>query len=336
MIRSVWQQKGQLLGQLLSKTHRRLPMADARSAAKQAVTASVRKRMRFVKSRTQHFGSGGGVSPTSAVPVGSVPVPEPPRPIDRRQAVGDDGARYDARFTESPSGSMRRSASLDSLDVVLHAPPTNGEFARGPDGEPLPFDIGAADLIYPEKADREGSYPRAGGSRGSRETSASASSSRPSFGLGSGALVEEPQRMGVDEERALHMDDSGVEWPSMSSSSTDHVRPPIQLPSRFSLPCQPPDACPPPSKQTSPSLSRPSMGSRTSSSHPSTASRLTRDSASSIAADVDVSFASMGSLGRVLSDQSSGTFPRHRPVRRAGSGLNDDEKKRLLLGKAMD
>ncbi|GAA6043699.1 hypothetical protein JCM8097_007486 [Rhodosporidiobolus ruineniae] len=45
MIKSVWQQKGQLLGQLMSRTHRKLPLADARSAAKQRAVSAVRKRL---------------------------------------------------------------------------------------------------------------------------------------------------------------------------------------------------------------------------------------------------------------------------------------------------
>ncbi|GAA6011720.1 hypothetical protein JCM10207_004222 [Rhodosporidiobolus poonsookiae] len=44
-LKSVWQQKGQLIGQFLSATHRKLPLADARSAAKQRAVSAVRSRL---------------------------------------------------------------------------------------------------------------------------------------------------------------------------------------------------------------------------------------------------------------------------------------------------
>jgi hypothetical protein len=43
-IKSVWQQKGQLIGQLLSTAHRKLPLQDARSMAKQRAVSAVRNR----------------------------------------------------------------------------------------------------------------------------------------------------------------------------------------------------------------------------------------------------------------------------------------------------
>lgn len=221
MIRSVWQQKGQLLGQLLSKTHRRLPMADARSAAKQAVTASVRKRMKFVKSRTQHFGSG---SAASAIPAGSVPLPEAPKPIESHaQDVGGDPERPPR---SSPYNALRRSSSFDPFDGELHDLPINGEFAQTPGGEHLPFDIGVVGLIYPEREDRDGSYPR-GGSRDSKDTSSSKAADsigRTSLGLDRGALTEEPESMGSFDE--AHRPRPALDAPAdRSSSSPAQVRP---------------------------------------------------------------------------------------------------------------
>ncbi|GAA5855492.1 hypothetical protein JCM9279_006025 [Rhodotorula babjevae] len=304
MIRSVWQQKGQLLGQLLSKTHRRLPMADARSAAKQAVTASVRKRMKFVKSRTQHFGSGGA---SSAIPVGSVPLPEAPKPVDpRSQGLGDDLERPSR---SSPYNALRRSSSFDPFDGELHDLPINGEFAQTPGGEHLPFDLGVVGLIYPEREDREGSYPR-GGSRGSKETSSSeaaASTGRTSLGLGRGALTEEPESMGTYDGPAQPAYDG------RSPSST--VQP--------SLPASQPSY-----------VTRSSTSRQWTASTPSTSSFSERES--SFAADVDSTFASMGSLSSTLPGKDASAFGRHRPVRRAGSSMGDEEKRRLLLGKSLD
>mgnify|MGYP007100411861 CR=1 FL=1 len=85
---------------------------------------------------------------------------------------------------------------------------------------------------------------------------------------------------------------------------------------------------------------RPSYDSRSSTSRqqtvstPSTSSLSGRES--SLAADVDSTFASMGSLSSTLPGKDSSAFGRRRPVRRVGSELRDDEKRRMLLGKALD
>ncbi|KAI5479861.1 hypothetical protein MNV49_002419 [Pseudohyphozyma bogoriensis] len=49
-IKSVWSQKGALLGQLLSTAHRRLPLQDARSAAKKSISSSIKTRLHIKRS----------------------------------------------------------------------------------------------------------------------------------------------------------------------------------------------------------------------------------------------------------------------------------------------
>ncbi|GAA5897882.1 hypothetical protein JCM6882_005104 [Rhodosporidiobolus microsporus] len=111
-IRSVWQQKGQLLGQLLSKAHRSLPLTDVRSAAKQRAVSAVRSRF------SRHRDGSKRDDPLLAPPASVTPSPPP---------------SYATR---------RRSDSSSS---------------SGEEDEPLPFDIGAAELINPEVEDRPAS-----------------------------------------------------------------------------------------------------------------------------------------------------------------------------------
>ncbi|KPV73207.1 uncharacterized protein RHOBADRAFT_54988 [Rhodotorula graminis WP1] len=287
MIRSVWQQKGQLLGQLLSKTHRRLPMADARSAAKQAVTASVRKRMKFVKSRTQHFGS---VDAANANPAGPPPLPEAVRPVEAPAQDRDDELERPPRPAATPYNAIPRSTSFDPFDGELHDLPMNGEFARTPGGEHLPFDLGVVGLIYPEREDREGSYPR-GASRGSKETTSSEaaeSTGSRSLGLARGALTEEPEDMGAANEAQR-----------LAPSARDG-----RLPGSVDQPSSP--------------HGRPSYDSRSSTTRPSSTSTPSTSSYSerelSFVADIDSTFASMGSLSITLPGKDSNAFGRHRPM----------------------
>ncbi|BGP51898.1 Protein SABRE [Rhodotorula kratochvilovae] len=309
MIRSVWQQKTQLLGQLLSKTHRRLPMADARSAAKQAVQASVRKRMRFVKSRTQNFGSGGGSGSTSA------PAPAPPlaRRVHPLQG-GLDRAGVNG-FSESPSGSMRREASLssdeeDDGEAEERTPPAeDGDGA----GEHLPFDLDAAMLFHPDVTAPVGADVHAFHHAHAAEPGAPDLSGQ-SLGLGeTAALVEEPESMdGVEEEG----EDDGVkrvdEEGGRSRESTGSV-------GSASAAAQ---------RSTS---SFPTTTSRTGSTRPSPRPSQA-SSVTSAAPPRDGSFRSFST-----SSHGSAGFPHHAPFRRpTGATMDEEEKRRMLLGKALD
>ncbi|BGP27835.1 hypothetical protein Rt10032_c13g5178 [Rhodotorula toruloides] len=180
MIRSVWQQKGQLIGQLLSKTHRRLPMAEARSAAKQAVQASIRNRMRFVKARASTFAATNS----------SVPLHERSPPL-----------RHDDPLLGTPTGRDPASASASSSRLAPIAPHDSSSSDDDEDGvadSSLPFDVAATELIDPnvEFLD-DGEYPQA---------IAQARAAREEGGGGSQAnitpLVEEPESFAEEEGEA--------------------------------------------------------------------------------------------------------------------------------------
>lgn len=137
MIRSVWQQKGQLLGQLLSRTHRRLPLADARSAAKQAVQTSIRNRMKSVKSRTSTFGQHSRIPAPSAAAVAPGAMAAAPVAKHEDPLHGDVD-----QLTESPRSSMQHDSPR-----LSHS--SSRSYSSAED-EQLPFDIAAAELVHPE------------------------------------------------------------------------------------------------------------------------------------------------------------------------------------------
>ncbi|BGP20274.1 Protein SABRE [Rhodosporidiobolus nylandii] len=112
-LKSVWQQKGQLIGQLLSKTHRTLPLADARSAAKKRAVSAVRNRL------LKHKGS----SSSREDPLTVAPPP---------------GLASQALIRRNSSSSSSNSEGEDE-----------GAIYDIDDGH-LPFDVGAAQLINPD------------------------------------------------------------------------------------------------------------------------------------------------------------------------------------------
>ncbi|KAM0751839.1 hypothetical protein T439DRAFT_325030 [Meredithblackwellia eburnea MCA 4105] len=72
IIRSVWSQKGALIGQLLSSAHRKLPLQEVRSAAKKKAVKSVKSRFFSSKNRStttvvSNTSSAGGGSPLKIV-----------------------------------------------------------------------------------------------------------------------------------------------------------------------------------------------------------------------------------------------------------------------------
>ncbi|CDR46544.1 RHTO0S12e05996g1_1 [Rhodotorula toruloides] len=178
MIRSVWQQKGQLIGQLLSKTHRRLPMAEARSAAKQAVQASIRNRMRLVKARASTFAANNS----------SVPLHERSPPLRHDDPLlGTPAVRDPASASSSssrfPTVTARDSSSSSSDDEEDNIADSS-----------LPFDVAATELIDPnvEFAD-DGEYPQAiAQARAARDESGGR------YGV-IGPLVEEPESFDEEE-----------------------------------------------------------------------------------------------------------------------------------------
>lgn len=181
MIRSVWQQKGQLIGQFLSKTHRRLPMADTRSAAKQAVQASFRNRIKSMKARS---GTGAGlVSPQEGVAteVAIAPTAKSNDPLVRYHA---------STYRDSLNG--QGPASKSPLDL----PPADADEPKLRD-EDLPFDLSAVNLINPQVEyhdddDEESmTYPQA---------RAQADARLGSVVVTGTPVVEEPESIAADDE----------------------------------------------------------------------------------------------------------------------------------------
>ncbi|GAA5830097.1 hypothetical protein JCM11251_006874 [Rhodosporidiobolus azoricus] len=78
-MKSLWNQKTQLIGQFLSATHRRLPLAEARSAAKERAVSAVRTRWLKHKS-----GSKRDDPLMAPLPPASSPSPPPRPPTQRR------------------------------------------------------------------------------------------------------------------------------------------------------------------------------------------------------------------------------------------------------------
>lgn len=184
MIRSVWQQKGQLIGQLLSKTHRRLPMAEARSAAKQAVQASIRNRMRLVKARASTFAAHNS----------SVPLHER-SPLHESRSPP---LKHDDPLLGSPA--IREAASVSSSRLATFATRDSSSSSDEDDDaadSSLPFDVAATELIDPnvEYTD-DGEYPQAiAQARAARDEGGGASTGNIT------PLVEEPESL-VDEDEA--------------------------------------------------------------------------------------------------------------------------------------
>lgn len=180
MIRSVWQQKGQLIGQFLSKTHRRLPMADTRSAAKQAVQASFRNRIKSMKGRG---GTGAGlVSPQEAPAATEVAIAP--------TAKSDDPlVRYHAsRYRDSVNGQGTSKSPLDLPTADADEPKLRDE--------DLPFDLSAVNLINPQVEyhdddDEPMTYPQAQAQADAR-LSSSAVTGTP--------VVEEPESIVDDDD----------------------------------------------------------------------------------------------------------------------------------------
>lgn len=197
MIRSVWQQKGQLIGQFLSKTHRRLPMADTRSAAKQAVQASFRNRIKSMKART---GTGLVPSQEDALDAGIAPTARADDPLVRFHA---------SDYRDLLSGEGGGKAPKDLSAVVQDA---ERDDVRDED---LPFDIAAVNLINPQVAfhddeDELGSYPRAHSSAIPRQETF----------LPDAPVVEEPE--GIEEDMANGDGPRARTQSSQSSSSYPH------------------------------------------------------------------------------------------------------------------
>ena len=179
MIRSVWQQKGQLIGQFLSKTHRRLPMADTRSAAKQAVQASFRNRIKSMKARG---GTGAGlVSPQEgpATEVAIAPTAKSNDPLVRYHA---------STYRDSLNG---QGTSKSPLDL----PPADADEPNLRD-EDLPFDLSAVNLINPQveyhdDEDEPMTYPQAHAQADARLSSVVVTGT---------PVVEEPESIADDDD----------------------------------------------------------------------------------------------------------------------------------------
>ncbi|CEQ42515.1 SPOSA6832_04335, partial [Sporobolomyces salmonicolor] len=121
MIKSVWQQKGQLIQQLLSKTHRRLPMAQTRSAAKQAVLkSSLRYRLKL-KSKMPSTSERND-------PLLSDPVADSPRspstssisssPSSGRQTDGDEPLPFDTDVVKLIDPTQPFQAEPEEVSIV--------------------------------------------------------------------------------------------------------------------------------------------------------------------------------------------------------------------------
>lgn len=196
MIRSVWQQKGQLIGQFLSKTHRRLPMADTRSAAKQAVQASFRNRIKSMKSRG---GTAAGlVSPPQegATEVAIAPTAKSNDPLIRYHA---------STYRDSLNG---QGTSKSPLDL----PPADADEPSKLRDEDLPFDLSAVNLINPRveyddgDEDESMTYPQAHAQ----------ADARPGSVVVTGTpVVEEPES--IDDDEHDHRSESSRERGARSS-----------------------------------------------------------------------------------------------------------------------
>ncbi|GAA5985789.1 hypothetical protein JCM10908_007112 [Rhodotorula pacifica] len=202
MIRSVWQQKGQLIGQFLSKTHRRLPMADTRSAAKQAVQASFRNRIKSMKART-----GTGLVPPQdvALDAGIAPVAKDDDPLVRRS------------FRERIGAQIASNAPLDL--------PSPEEGASRTRDEDLPFDLSAVNLISPQveyqdddNSDEEQQHPATADGQARAPMTAQA----PTIAMDA-PIVEEPESLEDDVSAHDGRSEGSHSHDRISSSSSGIV-----------------------------------------------------------------------------------------------------------------
>ncbi|KAK4056456.1 Protein SABRE [Microbotryomycetes sp. JL221] len=95
--RSIWSQKGALLGQLLQTAHRRLPLADQRSAAKRTLKESIRARFHVSPSPSP---SPLASASSSLVSLGAASSLNPPSPL-----------RHDSASLNSPDPSLSSSST---------------------------------------------------------------------------------------------------------------------------------------------------------------------------------------------------------------------------------
>ena len=109
MIKSVWGQKGALVGQLLNKAHRTLPLQDARSQVKKSVAKGFRARMKALGS-----GHSSGVStPRSGSPLVQMAV--------QRSQSSDRTGSAPARKREDTGATVRPQGTLVPPRVVVQA-----------------------------------------------------------------------------------------------------------------------------------------------------------------------------------------------------------------------
>lgn len=205
MIKSVWGQKGALVGQLLNKAHRTLPLQDARSQVKKSVTKGFKARMKALGS--------GHVTPRSGSPLVQVAVQ---RAESGERVQGLARKREDTGATMRPEGRGQETLRAPRVVVQASTPSELAQYAlqveaeggRGVDRAELQARI--------EELESDGSLGAEpfdpdrvlGGGAGE---------------AGSGRLVSEPEEMDEEEEE----DGAGFAGSRRVPDGTEVSKPPL-------------------------------------------------------------------------------------------------------------
>ncbi|KAM0789695.1 hypothetical protein ACM66B_006555 [Microbotryomycetes sp. NB124-2] len=142
VVRSIWSQKGALLGQLLQTAHRRLPLADQRSAAKRTLKESLRARFHLPHSNAPSPLGSASTSRTSLAPSSRSPL-----------STSTRGTRDSSSSLGSPQPSVSSTSSPRLSAQVEGASETSSSTSSLPSNTVAEVDSDALDSAQEDSAD---------------------------------------------------------------------------------------------------------------------------------------------------------------------------------------